>query len=84
MLEVVHTSPFVDKLAVYLGFGVSEVWVFREGAFTLYRLAPGGDRYDAATASALLPGLDFARLAPFVLREDTTQALREFEATIGL
>jgi Uma2 family endonuclease len=82
VIEVVRTSPLVDKLDIYLAFGVREVWVFRDRAFTLYRLAPGGSRYELATASDLLPGLDFARLAHFITREDTNQALREFEATL--
>src|SRR6266511_1110616 len=36
VLEVIHTAPLLNKLDVYAGFGVQEVWVFKDGAFTLY------------------------------------------------
>lgn len=63
-IEVVYEHEDVDKLAVYAGLGVREVWIWEEGAFAVYGLA--GDRMEPATASALLPGLDLAELARFV------------------
>src|SRR4051812_42795296 len=33
VLEVIHTSPLLNKLAVYAGFGVAEVWMFKDGRF---------------------------------------------------
>ncbi|HXX66216.1 MAG TPA: Uma2 family endonuclease [Polyangiaceae bacterium] len=80
VLEVIHTSPLVDKLQVYLGMGIPEVWVFREGAFMIHVLDREKNRYTVQSSSALLPGLDFATVARYALREDTPQALREFEA----
>jgi hypothetical protein len=59
---------------------VAEVWVFKDGAFQLYTLATPG--YRPIERSALLPELDFALLARFVVRADTPQALREFEQAI--
>src|SRR5262245_51856790 len=44
VLEVIHTNPLLDKLDVYAGFGVPEVWLFRNGAFEIHRLA--GDHYE--------------------------------------
>ncbi len=38
VLEVIHRSPLLNKLDVYLRFGVPEVWVFRDGAFTVHVL----------------------------------------------
>jgi Uma2 family endonuclease len=82
VVEVVYTAPLVDKLDVYLGFGVPEVWVFRDGAFTIHVLDAMGRRYDVRPSSERLPGLDFGTVARYALREDTPQALREFEAEI--
>ena len=79
VLEVIHTSPLIDKLDVYAPMGISEVWVFRDGAFTIHVLDRTQGRYDVRSSSPLLPGLDFASVARFALREDTPQALREFE-----
>jgi len=82
VLEVVHTTPLVDKLEIYASFGVAEVWVFREGRFALHALDVASGRYVARTTSALLPGLDFDALARYVVREDMLQALREFEGEV--
>ncbi len=79
-IEVVHSSPLLDKLDVYAPMGIEEVWVYAAGAFTLHRL--DGTAYVRAAKSELLPGLDFDLLARFVPREDTLAALREFEAAV--
>src|SRR6266496_1292575 len=34
VLEVIHTAPLLNKLEVYAGFGIAEVWVFKDGGFT--------------------------------------------------
>src|SRR5258708_4582940 len=82
VLEVIHTSPLVDKLDVYGGVGVGEVWVFRDGAFTIHVLDRAQGGYIVRPSSPLLPGLDFAVVARYAVREDTPQALREFEADV--
>ena len=75
VLEVIHISPILDKLHVYKGFGVPEVWLFRNGAFELYRLA--NDGYGRIERSGFLPDLDFALIARLAVREDQHEALRE-------
>lgn len=75
VLEVIHTSPLLDKLHVYEGFGVPEVWLFRNAAFELYRLADGA--YERIERSGFLPDLDFALIARLAVREDQHEALRE-------
>lgn len=82
VLEVVHTAPLLNKLEVYAGFGVVEVWVFKDGAFSLYALELGTGTYTAVLRSALLPALDFAMIARYAMRTDTPKALREFEAEL--
>lgn len=80
VLEVIHSTPLLNKLDVYGAMGIAEVWVFCDGAFRLYELE--GESYKQVTASRLLPGLDFALLAQFVVRTDTPRALRDFERLI--
>lgn len=80
VLEVIHSSPLLNKLDVYAPMGIQEVWVFRDGAFRIYVLAADGSYGDApGGASRLLPTLDFAMVARYAVRSDTPRALREFE-----
>jgi Uma2 family endonuclease len=81
VLEVIHTSPLLDKLHVYAGFGVPEVWLFRDGAFEIYRLT--GDHYDRAPRSGFLPELDFALIARLATYEDQEDALEELRGLLS-
>src|SRR5258708_25050968 len=45
VLEVIYASPILDKLHVYDGLEVPEVWLWKDAAFELYRRREGGD-YD--------------------------------------
>jgi Uma2 family endonuclease len=82
VIEVIYTAPLLNKLDVYAGMDVSEVWVFRHGAFAIHCLDRATGQYATRAGSALMPGLDFAIVARYAMREDTPQALREFEAEI--
>ncbi|HEV8246759.1 MAG TPA: Uma2 family endonuclease [Polyangiaceae bacterium] len=75
VLEVILTNPLLDKLHVYQGLGVAEVWLFKDEKFELYRLV--GDGYEPTERSGFLPELDFALIAELSQREDQHQALLE-------
>jgi Uma2 family endonuclease len=75
-IEVVVKSGGIDKLDVYRGLGVREVWFWENDGFHLHALTEQG--YAPITRSAIVPGLDFERLATFVRRTDQHHAVREF------
>lgn len=79
-LEVVWTSGLLDKLEVYRGLGVREVWVWREGRIEVEILR--GDRYERAAGSELLPALDLALLASFLQEPDHTRAARAYREAL--
>ncbi len=79
-LEVVLTSGGLDKLRIYQGLGVREVWFYENGAFALYSLGEAG--YELITSSKLVPELDFALLARFAARDDQHAAIREYRDLI--
>jgi Uma2 family endonuclease len=82
VLEVIYASPILDKLYVYDGLAVPEVWLWKEGQFEVYRrLAEGG--YERVERSTFLPALDLSLVARFVTREDQDVALREFAELVG-
>jgi Uma2 family endonuclease len=75
-LGVVVKSGGLDKLKVYQGLGVREVWLFEHGRFALYGL--GEDGYRELDTSEFVPGLDFELLATYAVRTDQHEAVMEF------
>lgn len=75
-LEVVVTHALLDKLEVYRGLGIREVWVFEAGAFRILTLR--GDHYEAIPGSEVLPEPDLTRVAHFAEQADQHAALRAF------
>jgi Uma2 family endonuclease len=80
-IEVVHTHGGIDKLDVYAGLGVREVWFWEEARFGVHVLEDG--RYREVAASALLPALDLDELASFVTRSDQTEAVRAYRDVLA-
>lgn len=75
-LEVIKTRGSIDKLAVYAGLGVREVWVFEAGAFSLFALR--GEAYVPIAKSEILPEVDLARLADLAVEPDQHAALKVY------
>lgn len=75
-IEVVWTSGGIDKLEVYRGLDVPEVWFWRDGRLEVWRLA--GERYELHDRSTVLPELDVQRLAGFVTWRGHTEAQRRW------
>jgi Uma2 family endonuclease len=82
VLEVIRTAPLLDKSAIYASLGVPELWIFRNGAFTIHSLDRASGAYATVPSSTFMPDLSFDLLARFATREDTGQALREFESLL--
>lgn len=76
VIEVAWTRGGLDKLSVYAGLGVPEVWLWRRAGLVVHRLV--GSEYRVADASALLPTLDLELLTRFIERSDQTEAVLEF------
>lgn len=75
-LEVIISSPLIDKLEVYRGLGVREVWLFRNEAFEVMTLKH--DHYEAIEQSQVFPEIDLPVLARYALLEDQHAALKAF------
>jgi Uma2 family endonuclease len=71
-IEVVWTRGGIDKLEVYRGFGVSEVWIWQDRQLRFYVL--GNDGYRVAVRSRFLPGLD-PRLIEDCMEASQTEAV---------
>jgi Uma2 family endonuclease len=80
-IEIVVSSPLVDKLDVYAGLGVPEVWTWEGGALRVHRLGANG--YEVVPRSVVLPGLDLAQLASFVgAGKNQTQTVKAYRAAL--
>lgn len=75
-LEVVLSRGLVDKLAVYAGLEVPEVWLWKDERLLVFRLGPDG--YTPRERSEVLPDLDPGALANFVKLPDQTDAVRAY------
>lgn len=74
-IEVVVSNPLVDKMQVYAGLGIPEVWVWSAAAkeLVVYRLVD--HQYQVREHSELLPDLDLVQLAQFIRPGESQTAL---------
>jgi Uma2 family endonuclease len=79
-IEVVWTSGGINKLEVYRRLAVREVWTWRRGRIALHALR--GDRYEPVEESEVLPGIDVEKLASFLDRPSTSEAIRAYRAAL--
>jgi Uma2 family endonuclease len=79
-IEVIWTSGGIDKLEVYRGLGVPEVWFWKNGALQFYLLQD--QAYLPAARSRLLPDLDPALIARCMGEASQTQAVRALRAAL--
>ena len=79
-IEVVWTSGGIDKLEVYRGLGVQEVWFWKSGALRFYLLQD--QAYLPAPRSRLLPDLDPALIARCMGEASQPQAVRTLRAAL--
>ncbi|QYO68457.1 Uma2 family endonuclease [Leptolyngbya sp. 7M] len=75
-IEVVLSSETVDKLEIYRGLQVVEVWFWENEAFQIYHLQ--ADHYEPVVSSELLSNLDIELLASYVRPEQQFDAVMEF------
>jgi len=79
-IEVVKTSGGVDKLAIYQGLSVAEVWFWQDNCFTLYHL--GEQEYEQVGFSEFLPDLDLNLLASYVTYSEPLDAVLEYRQAL--
>ncbi len=75
-IEVIVSHGSVDKLEVYRGLGIREVWLLEAGACTVLSLRDTG--YEKIPASEVFPEVDLVRLVNYAMRPYHHAALRAF------
>ncbi|HWL86447.1 MAG TPA: Uma2 family endonuclease [Polyangiaceae bacterium] len=80
-IEVVWTHGGLDKLEIYRGLGVREVWIWdRQRSLQIHILH--GRRYELSERSDLLPELDHKWLVSFLDYPTQSQAVRALRAAM--
>lgn len=79
-IEVIETSGGINKLEVYKGLNVSEVWFWKNGTFEFYRWQDGV--YIQLNASRLLPQLDVTLLACYINHPESLDAMIKFRQQV--
>jgi Uma2 family endonuclease len=80
-VEVIWTSGGLDKLDVYAGLGVREVWIWRKDELEAYELR--GDSYVEIPQSVVIPGLSPSFIAGFLDFATQTEAVRNLRAALS-
>jgi Uma2 family endonuclease len=79
VLEIALTSGGVNKLEIYRGFQVAEVWFWRRNKLEIFALNSAGS-YEPLRKSRLLAGLDFELLEGCVAINSWQTARQTFRA----
>ncbi|MBC7792306.1 MAG: Uma2 family endonuclease [Clostridia bacterium] len=78
VIEVIWTSGGIDKLEIYRGLGVREVWLVKNGAIAVHELVDG--TYSERPRSVAFPGLDLALVVELVGEPTASAAQRKIAA----
>jgi Uma2 family endonuclease len=79
-IEVVLSSGGIDKLSVYQGLAIPEVWFWQNNQFAVYYLRQEG--YELINRSEFLPELDLTILAQYVQLPHQTQAVKAYRDSL--
>jgi len=80
-IEVIVTSGSIDKLEVYRGLGIPEVWFWESNRLLLYHLRE--EKYESINRSEFLPELDIDLLVRCANIPDQYDAVVEFRQAIS-
>lgn len=79
-VEVMWTHGGIDKLDVYRGLGVKEVWIWKKDELKAYELRGGA--YAELSQSVVIPGLSPSFITGFLDCETQTEAVRKMRAAL--
>src|SRR5262249_3877797 len=73
-IEVAASRSAIDKLSLYAGLGVRELWIWQDDRIAVFHLGKKG--YREVKRSKLLPELDMEELSAFVRMSDQAAAAK--------
>jgi Uma2 family endonuclease len=79
-VEVIWTHGGLDKLSIYEGLGLPEIWFWQDGRLVFHLF--DGQRYQTAPRSRLWPDFDPALIERLVGYPSQTQAVRDLRRAL--
>lgn len=77
-IEVIITSGLVNRIDIYQGLGIPEIWIWQNNQLTIQSLNPTKATYDPTSKSQFFPDLDPAILLEYWDPTQEPQRLRAF------
>lgn len=81
VIEVIVASGGIDKLELYRGLRVPEVWLHKRGKLGVYLLGKNG--YSLSPASSVFPNLDLKMLVRLVQLDSQTEAVKALKLAVS-
>lgn len=81
-IEIVVTSGLLDRLEIYRGLGVREVWVWRNCKLIFYTLETPDQLYQQVERSQVLPQLNPDLLIGFLEETNQTKAVKAYRTQL--
>jgi Uma2 family endonuclease len=82
-IEVTVTSGGIDKLQIYQGLQIPEVWFYQRDRFSLYRIKQDGSGYQEITQSQIFPNLDLNLMAQYIRPDREPEMVRAWRKLIN-
>ena len=83
-IEVIVTSGGINKLEIYQGLRVAEVWFYKNEKFELYRLKSDYSGYDAIVQSQFFPSLDLDLMTGYIQPDREPEMVRAWRKLVSL
>jgi Uma2 family endonuclease len=80
VIEIALSSGGINKLDVYRGLEVPEVWFWENNKFSIHVLKD--NKYQKINGSSLLPDLDLSLLISYVGQSSQTQAVKAYRKAL--
>lgn len=83
-IKVIITSSGINKLEVYQGLRVPEVWFYKNEKFELYRITSNYSGYDAISQSQFFPNLDLDLMTEYIQPDREPEMVRAWRKLVSL
>ena len=82
-IEVTVTSGGINKLEIYQGLQIPEVWFYQRDLFSLYRIKQDGSGYQEINQSQIFPNLDLNLMAQYIRPDREPEMVRTWRKFIN-